>query len=810
MPQPPPNWIAPGGNDFSTSGPGIVHNNALYLPGMDYITGNIAVAKTTDLGNDGAQVWTEFLGPAVLPTGQSFWHLQHEAVGIGTKFYFTYQDPITGDQCLVIFDVTTESFGTAITGGPALGMDTTEGSYIKVTHNAATGVWKIVYVAPFVSLNLYARTYNGSWSSAILVDTPSAGGFGLTGDALTDSTGLAHCPYTLGNSPLFTQLWATLTDGGTVTTTTLFSGTFSGDLNVFNYFGIWYDPGTAAFYGGYACRTPANISPTAPQQVNVFVVPQGAPGTWSWIGVGPLATPATDLPLATAVTVSASTLQLVVGSFSISSPSTQGYFQRWQSAFPALASWTGAALYWNWPGSWTPAPPFNNPNFSSLTYINANVIAPGILGLAVGFGFDDSDALWLTGTLPASGTLGLAIDVGFWFPPPLALGIDVAFRFAASLPQPTLACPLVNTGTPGQFLSVQLVPSGGSGSYTQFTLTAGSLPPGMTLNSLTGVISGTPTIFAAGQSYSYSVTVTDSMGQVSDPASCAFAFPLATVPGHTLRWQIAGPERPGRWFQHSYANPVTVHYLVEPSAANPNAQELLLLSAGDGLILESGGNTDLSSPLNSFAIVPVNDGGDERGQKLYPDAMVQADGLGTLNVTPVFDNLVSRAPASVLGMTGQIGQFLVNIASLANLALHRNIGAALCWTGGPSGPRIYAWEPAAWLQPYLSTFLVSQFLNLSYPGWKMSRRFYPALISTAPVTLTIKCQDGRQFQYTIPSTGGQLYMLPMIVDHGLKDLAFAFQLDGHGTPFALFPDEFVIETKGWRDPEFLPLAVWKT
>ena len=50
----------------------------------------------------------------------------------------------------------------------------------------------------------------------------------------------------------------------------------------------------------------------------------------------------------------------------------------------------------------------------------------------------------------------------------------------------------------------------------------------------------------------------------------------------------------------------------------------------------------------------------------------------------------------------------------------------------------------------------------------------------------------------------------MMVNHGVKDLAFAYQLDGHGVPFALFPDEFTIETKGWPDPEFLDLAIYKT
>jgi len=85
------------------------------------------------------------------------------------------------------------------------------------------------------------------------------------------------------------------------------------------------------------------------------------------------------------------------------------------------------------------------------------------------------------------------------------------------------------------------------------------------------------------------------------------------------------------------------------------------------------------------------------------------------------------------------------------------------------------------------------------------------LISNAPVYFTVKCQDGRVFgPYTIPSTGGQLRNLPMMFDQTLKDLMFALQLDGQGVPFAAFFDEWFCETKGWADPNYIRLAVFKS
>lgn len=57
-------------------------------------------------------------------------------------------------------------------------------------------------------------------------------------------------------------------------------------------------------------------------------------------------------------------------------------------------------------------------------------------------------------------------------------------------------------------LSTTLVASGGNGPYI-YSVIAGSLPPGMTLNSSTGVISGIPTTLG---NYNYTAQATDSLG----------------------------------------------------------------------------------------------------------------------------------------------------------------------------------------------------------------------------------------------------------------------------------------------------------
>ena len=65
------------------------------------------------------------------------------------------------------------------------------------------------------------------------------------------------------------------------------------------------------------------------------------------------------------------------------------------------------------------------------------------------------------------------------------------------------------TGEVGIAYSETLGASGGSGTYTNWSITAGTLPDGLSLGSSTGVISGIPT--TAGTT-TITVQVTDSLG----------------------------------------------------------------------------------------------------------------------------------------------------------------------------------------------------------------------------------------------------------------------------------------------------------
>jgi len=267
-----------------------------------------------------------------------------------------------------------------------------------------------------------------------------------------------------------------------------------------------------------------------------------------------------------------------------------------------------------------------------------------------------------------------------------------------------------------------------------------------------------------------------------------------------------------RWFLHSYGDQIWSQYLIESDLTGPNPFEILLLSRDSPAIYLGGGNSDNGTPIESIVLTPSDDGKDERSQKLYIDAIVQADGTGPLSVAAAYDNAQSFSPVQTVICAGSIQQTILNLSSLAgtNLALYRNISAKFAWTGGPDGPRIIAWEPSGYLQPYLSKFLLTQFFGLSFPGWKHTRRLFPGMISNSTVNFKIYLQDGRSFgPFPIASTSGRFRCVPQMLPQNIKDLQFSFELDGQGQSFALFPDEFTLELKEWREQSYIPLAIWK-
>lgn len=278
----------------------------------------------------------------------------------------------------------------------------------------------------------------------------------------------------------------------------------------------------------------------------------------------------------------------------------------------------------------------------------------------------------------------------------------------------------------------------------------------------------------------------------------------------TLRLEI--PKQ--RWFMHKYGNGMRYHYLVEGSINSPASTEILMLPIDLGSVVRVFGDIDGSVNLSPVFVTPSFNNGDDRMQKLYTDMTFDTDcavaGAGGVGITLLYNNQTVTGPGFGVTPSTTRTQQIKNVASLSSLSSWRDVSFRVTWSGGPSAARIYEFIFYAYPQPYLSTKVVTQFIDLNSSDWKHHRRLFPGLISNSELTFTIRAVDGRTFVVKIPSTGGQFNIVPQMLPQNIKAIAFAYELDGKGENFALFPDSFTLETKYWTQPSYVDLAVFKS
>lgn len=114
----------------------------------------------------------------------------------------------------------------------------------------------------------------------------------------------------------------------------------------------------------------------------------------------------------------------------------------------------------------------------------------------------------LSGTPITAGTSTFTVQVTDAETPAVIASQSYTITILAQLAITTNSLPAANIGVG---YSATITASGGVAPYT-FAVTTGTLPAGLTLNSVTGVISGTPT--SAG-SFTITITVTDSASNIA-------------------------------------------------------------------------------------------------------------------------------------------------------------------------------------------------------------------------------------------------------------------------------------------------------
>ncbi len=150
-----------------------------------------------------------------------------------------------------------------------------------------------------------------------------------------------------------------------------------------------------------------------------------------------------------------------------------------------------------------------------------------------------SSAGVLTGTPSGSGSFNFTVSATDSGASPISG--SRAYTLTVAAPTVTLPATTLPNGTAGQAYSAAITQaSGGIAPYT-YAVTAGALPAGVTVNSATGALSGTPTVTG---NFSFTLVATDSTsgtpGQASRSYTLAIVAPTLTVAPSTLPSGTAG------------------------------------------------------------------------------------------------------------------------------------------------------------------------------------------------------------------------------------------------------------------------------
>jgi hypothetical protein len=155
----------------------------------------------------------------------------------------------------------------------------------------------------------------------------------------------------------------------------------------------------------------------------------------------------------------------------------------------------------------------------------------------------------------------------------------------------------LSSGQVGTAYSQTLAASGGTIPYT-WSLTSGTLPGGLTLNSSTGLLSGTPTAAANGAALTFKVT--DSTTSTAQTETASFTITIVSGTGYSvmLTWAAS-------------SSSATTGYNVYRSSVSGSGYAKINSAPVSGLTYTD--TTVVGGQTYYYAVTAVDSGGDESG-----------------------------------------------------------------------------------------------------------------------------------------------------------------------------------------------------
>ncbi len=280
----------------------------------------------------------------------------------------------------------------------------------------------------------------------------------------------------------------------------------------------------------------------------------------------------------------------------------------------------------------------------------------------------------------------------------------------------------LSNGTVGTAYSQTVTATGGNGSYT-FSVSAGSLPAGLALNTATGAITGTPTTAA---SSNFTVTAIDGLGVTGSRAYTVTTNPAITVNPATLPNGTVGTA----YSQTVSATGGTGSYTFSVSAGTLPAG--LSLTAATGVV--SG--TPTTAATSNFTIT-ATDGLSATGSRAYS---VTINAAITVNPVTLPNGTVGTAYSQTVSATGGTGSYTFSVSAgtlPAGLSLNAATGAI---TGSPTTVAT-------------SNFTITATDGLAATGSRAYSVTINAAITVNPATLP-NGTVGTAYSQTISATGG--------------------------------------------------------